>query len=390
MFFGHSLLRRAGLGQAKKIQKKFLHYDIRISLVFIIEHFSKRYTAYQRMRVFKNLIRECCFYKYNISSACNKSQNLSFIQTKRKDAKSRFNKIISHSFPQHKQKLILKKSRLAPLHSFINLVSLLALIRRHIFSEGISSALIVACHNLLYENCKVEVSESTKCILFYSEHELFARVLMEKLKNKSIQFSVFLHGFPYFPPDGKSFSASNYVYLFSYASVYYVWDDLSKARLSRIFDALTLSRPIPSIRITHYDPYNSESIDISRNTPGGRIIICLSNQRWYESNCNMIKIGQSIARKYKMQLLIRAHPSLTEKRLLSDYGVKISDTCTNISQNDIIVMYHSTLYFSLVSHNCDVFRYTDSSFDDFGIATNCFENKQDLERLISETRSSKA
>ena len=206
---------------------------------------------------------------------------------------------------------------------------------------------------------------------------------MEKLKDKDIEFSVFLHGFPYFPPDARSFSASNYVYLISYASVYYVWDDLTKFRLARVFDTIMLTTPKPRISVSKFNPYKTIDIGLE-NHRDTRIVVCLSNQRWLDANRKMLEIGNKISDKYEIKLFIRPHPSLTRTRLHSDYNVKHQDTCESISVSDIILMYHSTLYFSLVNHKCKVFRYKDSTFDDFGISTNCFTKEGDLEKLILE------
>ena len=387
MYFGEFILTRANLNNKVALHKFISDTSSRISLIDILENNSKSLTFYQKIRYFLKLIKVSCFKKYQLKISDNKASSFYYIQTDRKDAKSRFFKIIDKEFKKFKP-IQVKTVNNSIIKKIINLFNLTKILFYQNKSHNFLNRFIISSNSLLSSNFEINFSKNIKVILFYSEHEKFSRVMLEKLSKTNIQFKTYLHGFPFFPRDLKSYSPSNYAYLFSYVSCYYVWNDLSRDRLLKIFGKILISKKKPMIKIKKYNPY-SDDIAVVSQKKKVRLVVCLSNHRWSGANNEILKIANYISSKLEMSLIVRPHPSLSKSHLKQVYpNIRFNDQEYYFLE-DIHLIYHSTLYFSLTHLNCTVFRFVDKFFDDFGDASLCFHNEKSLLKLIEENMHAK-
>jgi hypothetical protein len=319
-------------------------------------------------------------------------EQVAFIQTNRADARQRFTLTTKEVFEETGTVNIKKKNKVPWLPSFLAFschVLFLMFVRRERFVCQFISLLILqasARANRFEDSNKYFIN--CKSLILYSEHESLSVILSGLVKPRyGVNVKSFLHGFPYLPPEGNTnYSPSNYVYRYCSCDEYWVWASKLEGRLLKLRRLFSCDNAHPKIFLTSYSPYISDIKVVYEDSP--RVVACLSNARWREANMQILNFARKLARDKEMPLIIRPHPSLSDSRLRKLLGDDIELDLSvsrdrSYGKQDLCLIYHSTLLFSLRSNGIQAFRYKDSSFDDFGYKEGTFASYLELEELAN-------
>mgnify|MGYP001233895256 FL=1 len=319
-------------------------------------------------------------YTFNIE--INDLNGSYFINTNRKDANIRFDKIKNHF--NLETNVLHYKSRVN--YFFCIFLFLFYFIKIFIRTFKYFESCVISLNEVQYKNLNVilksnETNDVISKLLIYSEHENITWLLLYRLRKYNITVFCYLHGVPLYSKKKSYFSTL--LYSKSFVSNYFLPNQILLKRLKFVFNLYSITSPI--LNLSTYDIYSSSFNLLSNNrfNSSKRIVICLSNHRWMDLNNDLIDIATELSR-IKLPIFLRPHPSLSKSRmsknLFNNFPVSLE-----LDKNYIYIMGVSALYFDLCGLvNNKIFRFAYKDDDNFGVPNNLFYKKNILIESVKQ------
>ncbi len=330
----------------------------------------------QRGRRFLKLLLEASRnFSWTIERSGVKSHSIALVTTNRDDARKRFEAFLNNEDPDY-VKYEKGSVRLRVLFSTV-IQSLFFIAKRKSLCELF---ILQACRRRFEAALHCKELLNYKSLYVYNEFEEaapeFIFAFREAVGLSDSKVICYVHGFPYWPRDDKSFSFSNVQYVFSQIGDYVADNYLVKERFLKVvnrFSNLTVDVNVMSASFGCES--NACKVDYSLES----VTLCLSNRRWDDFNKSVFRLGGEIENKLGITVYYRPHPSLSSSYL---NGLNIENrgwlVNSDVDCSSLYIMYHSTLLFELELSGCKVVRLDDGALDDFGMQRDIIHSVDDL------------
>ena len=324
------------------------------------------YVIFKRIRALK---------VYNIRLFTKNGVPCYFINTKRKDANKRFDKILDYYFV--KDNLLIGTYN--PKYFKISFIFLSLFIRYFLKTYKFYETCILSINEVQFRLIKFEKRNATerqiKFLFLYSEHENISWLILYLIRKKfKIPTFCYIHGFPLLSQDKSYFSTI--LYSKSLITDYKVPNHFFYNRLKKVFKKYCVVSA--NVSISTFDIYEDtfkkfdQCFDYNKS-----VIVCLSNHRCMNLNNDLMDIANYLS-AIGIPVCIRPHPSLSKSRIQNN-KYDVLPTSLELNHINIYLMGISTLFFDLCgTRNNNVFRYIHNNDDNYGIDRNLYYEKDKL------------